>query len=452
MRVSFPYEGVAPLDVPDANLMSVTRPARAAREMPVPTMVESALANPIGSPRLASLAGPGDRVLLLFDDYTRLTPLAEMLPPILAELEAGGVRRDDVSFLAAPGTHRPMSEQELVQKLGEDVLRQYPVRQHDWRAESELARAGETPSGLPIVVNRHLLEADLVVGLGHIVPHRVTGFSGGAKVVNPGVAGAPPNDREMHWLAAQFPGREILGVVENPIRAEIDEMGRQVGLRYIVNAVQGSEGRLVGVFAGDPVAAHRRGARVARDVYGAHLPSLADIVVVDSYPADVDFWQAGKAVYASELAVRPGGVVILVTPAPEGVAGHHPAVLEFGVRPVAEIQRLVEAGAIKDVIAAAIMALTAWVVKERASGIMVSPGISAAEKERLGFAHASTPQEALDMAFQRLGRGAQVAVLHHSGEALPLAPAEAKAPAVGAAGPQASADEEVALPRPAARS
>ena len=441
MKIRFPYKEIPALEVPDRNLLGEFRPRELPERRPVAQQVADALRNPIGGPRLGAMVGPTQKVLLLVDDFTRPTPVAEMLPAVLTELREAGVEQRNISFLTAPGTHRPMTEQELVRKLGPDVLRQYQVHQHRWQDQQELERAGETSGGLPIIVNRRLLEADIVVSLGHIVPHRVTGFSGGAKIVDPGVFGEPASTQEMHWLSAQVPGREILGIVDNPIRRAIDEMAGPVGLRFIVNVVQDGNGRVGGVFAGDPVAAHREGAKLARDTYGVHLPALADIVVIDSFPADVDFWQAGKAAYASELAVRPGGVVILVTPSPEGVARHHPAVLEHGVRPVAELQRLVERGEIKDIVAAAILALTAWVVRERATGIMVSPGIPAEEKQRIGFLHAETPQAALEMAFQRLGSGARVAVLHHGGEILPLAPAGAETEA------EARERERVAAPR-----
>jgi len=431
VQITFPYKGIAAMEIPDRNLLGVFRPRQVPKGRPTGDQVSDALSAPIGSPRLGSLVERRAKVLLLSDDFTRPTPVAEMLPPVLAELQAAGVETSDIKILIAPGTHRPMTDAERESKLGREALRQHQVFQHRWDDEKDLARVGETSGGLPIVVNRHLLDADLVVALGHIVPHRIPGFSGGPKIIAPGVTGRAPGNADMHWLGAQVPGRELLGVAENRIRHEIDEMGQRVGLRFIVNVVQGSEGHVAAVFAGDPIAAQRQGAGLARDIYGVQLADLADIVVVDSYPADVDFWQAGKAAYASELAVRPGGVVILVTPSPEGVARHHPAVLEFGVRPVAEMQRLVETGAIKDIVAAAIMALTAWVVKERATGIMVSPGIRPEDQRKIGFIPAASPQEALEMAFKRAGSDARVAVLHHGGEILPLVPAEAEARVAG---------------------
>ncbi len=422
VRISFPYTGIEPMEVPDGNLLGEYWPREAPEGPGAAELTARALANPVAGPPLRTLVQPGRSVLLLSDDFTRPTPVAEMLPPVLAELQAGGARREDIGILIASGTHRPMTSEELARKLGHEVVRQYPVWPTQWQDRAEMADLGRTSGGLPIIVNRRLPEAGLVVGLGHIVPHRVTGFSGGAKIVEPGVQGEPNGLPEMHWMAAQVPGRAILGVAQNPVRREVDEVGRRAGLSFVVDAVQGDNGRVAAVYAGEPTAAYLAGARLAREIYGVHLPQEADVVVIDSYPADVDFWQAGKAVYASELAVRPGGAVILVTPCPEGVSARHPAVVHYGVRSVAELQRMVAEGEIVDIIAAAIMALTAWVVRERAVGIMVSPGIPPDEQRRIGFAPAPNAQEALAMAFERLGRDARVAVLHHGGEILPLTP------------------------------
>lgn len=431
VSITFPYAGIGGLEVPASRLIGIYDVQRVGARPSPASLTEQALRSPIGTQPLGRLASAGQRVLILCDDYTRPTPAAEMLPPLLAELREAGVSPQNVSILTAQGTHRQMTRAELARKLGEEVLRQHPVMQHDWRNEEDLVPLGETSAGLPIVANRHVLQADLLVGLGHVVPHRITGYSGGAKIVAPGVIGAPRTAAEIHWLGAQVPARDLLGAIDNPVRAQVNETGTRVGLRFVVNAVQDAEGRVAAVFAGDPDEAQRQAAVASRAVYGVHLPELADVVIVESYPADVDFWQAAKAACAAEVAVRPGGVVILVSPCPEGVARHHPAVLEYGVRPVEEMRQLVASGEIEDIVAAAILTLTAWVVKERAHGIMVSPGIAPDDQLRLGFAPARTPQEALGMALGIVGRDARIAVLRHGGEIAPMVEAEAQPEVLG---------------------
>jgi nickel-dependent lactate racemase len=143
-------------------------------------------------------------------------------------------------------------------------------------------------------------------------------------------------------------------------------------------------------------------------------------VVSDSHPYDADLWVASKGIYASELAVRQGGVVILVSPCPEGVSPSHPEVLEFGYQTFETVDQWVRQGKIRKLTAAAHLVHVGRVIKERAKGIMVSQGILKNEMEKLGLFYARNPQEALDLAFSLLGRDAKVAVLQRGGEILPV--------------------------------
>jgi lactate racemase len=212
----------------------------------------------------------------------------------------------------------------------------------------------------------------------------------------------------------------VMGVAENPMRLRMEEAARLVGLRYIINLVSDREKKIAGCFVGDPVSAHREGCKLSRELNAVHLPKRADIVLIDSHPADRDFWQSAKAVYSGTMAVRDGGTLIIVAPNPEGVADNHPNLLEIGYRPYAEIVRMVEAGEIADIVGAAVLADVAQVI-DKTDCIMVSPGVGRDEAERLGFRYAATARHALEMALERQGRHASVAVLRHGGHILPLA-------------------------------
>jgi nickel-dependent lactate racemase len=202
------------------------------------------------------------------------------------------------------------------------------------------------------------------------------------------------------------------------MRQRIEEAARRAGLRYIVNVVTDRERRIVGCFVGDMVLAHRAGCRLSAEINEVILPHRADIVLADSHPADRDLWQSAKGFYAGDIAVRDGGTLIVVSPNPEGVAERHPIVLRLGCRPFLEIARLVESGAADDVVGAAVLADLAQIV-DRVDCILVSPGISCDQAERLGFRHAPTPQAALTMAFERQGADARVVVLRYGGRILP---------------------------------
>jgi nickel-dependent lactate racemase len=418
VTVDFPYPGyeaIAPAEVPGANVLGVFAP-RAVADVEEGVVLARAIANPIAAPLLREAARPGDRVLVLVDDATRGTPVSRALRYVIAELTAAGVPDDQITLLTAQGTHRRMTDAELRDKLGAFYGR-FAVHQHDWLDEDGLHDFGRTADGTPVRANRLLAAADFVVGIGSIVPHRIKGFSGGAKIAFPGVAG-PEIQARSQWEAAQYSSAAVMGRPENPMRQRIEEAARLAGLGYIVNVVTDRESRIVGCFAGDPIAAHRAGCRLSAEINEVTLPDRADIVLADSHPADRDLWQSAKGFYAGEIAVRDGGTLIVVSPNPEGVAERHPIVLRLGYRPFPEIARRVEEGAVDDVVGAAVLADLAQIV-DRVDCILVSPGIPCDQAERLGFRHAPTPQDALTMAFERQSSAARVVVLRYGGRILP---------------------------------
>ncbi len=426
MRISFPYPGyedIEPVEVPDANLLGVYAP-RTAATADEEGVLARAFAEPYGASRLRESVVATDRILILIEDATRGTPIPRLLKRLIGELWEAGIFDRQIRLLTAQGTHRRMSEKELQQKLGEFYGR-FGVSQHEWLDESNLHDFGRTSDCTRVLANRLLLEADFVIGLGSIVPHRIKGFSGGAKICFPGVSGCEMQQRNQ-WQAAQFRSEEIMGVAENPMRLRIEEAARLVGLRYIVNLVSDRERKIAGCFVGDPVDAHRAGCKLSRELNEVDLPQRADIVLIDSHPADRDLWQSAKGFYSGTMAVRDGGTLLVVSPNPEGVANNHPNVLEIGYHPFPEIRRMVETGEVDDIVGAAVLADLAQIV-DRCDCILVSPGIKKHETERLGFRYASTAQEALEMAFERQGRAAKVAVLKHGGHILPVIAGEAKA-------------------------
>jgi nickel-dependent lactate racemase len=210
-----------------------------------------------------------------------------------------------------------------------------------------------------------------------------------------------------------------MGVPENPMRLRKEEAARMAGLAYIVNVVYDVARHIVGCFTGDIVRAHREGCITSREVYAAHMPTRADIVLVDSHSADRNFWQSAKGPYAATMAVKDGGSLILVSPNPEGVASNHKNVLEIGYRPHGEIVAMVQDGKVDDLVGVAILADVCQIV-DKTDCIMVSPGITRAEAEKIGFRYAASAQEALQMALERQGQSASVAVLRYGGHILPV--------------------------------
>ena len=420
MQVTFPYPGyeqITPFEVPDASLMGVFGP-KALPDVDEERVLHGGFAQPWEAPRLRDAAQVGQRVLILIDDATRGTPVPALLRHVLGEFESAGLRDSAIEFLTAQGTHRRMTDDELRHKLGPYSGR-FRVHQHDWRDAASLREFGHAKDGTRVTANKLLGEFDFVLGLGSIVPHRVKGTSGGAKIAFPGVSG-PEMMYRNQWEASMLMSETVMGEPENSMRLRMEEAARLAGLRYIVNVVCDRTGKIVGCFCGDPVAAHRAGSKLTKEINTVHLPQRADIVIVDAHPADRDFWQSAKGIYSGTMAVREGGSLILVAPNPEGVADNHPILMQLGRRPHAELVKMVQHDEVEDLVGVAILADTCQIM-DHADCIMLSPGVPRDAAERIGFRWAPEGATALRMAFERQGDTARVAVLQYGGHILPQA-------------------------------
>jgi nickel-dependent lactate racemase len=407
--------------LPATHLLAVVSPQPVAPCPDPAAEVRRALRNPIGAPPLSQAArGPQrrhQRAIIIADDLTRQTPVRVIIPAVLEELNAAGLDDGDISVLIALGTHRPMTSREIEDRFGPEVTGRVPVRNNPWADPAQLADLGVTPNGTPIHVGRQAVEAELLIGLGSIVPHHISGFSAGAKIIQPGVCGANTTGAT-HYFSTRT-RRSYLGLVENPVRAEMEAIADHVGLRAVFNVVLDGNGRLVRAFYGDPGLAFRAGVDLARQVYGVATPSQAHIVVAGSFPCDIEFWQAHKSLYPADLSVRQGGTVIVVTPCPEGVSVTHQGMLNFTALDAEKIEACIEAGDIADVVSGGLA--LAWAkMRQRACISLVSDGISDEETRALGFTPFASLDDALAEALGRHGPEARVTVLTHAPEMLPI--------------------------------
>jgi lactate racemase len=416
--VTIPFNG-SPLtfDVPDRNLAEVLSPQPSTPLPDLDRSIEAALARPIKQKPLETLVKPGDRVMLVSDDVTRLTPVDRIIPRLLDRLNRAGVADEQISCIMALGTHRYMTEEELESRVGSTIYRRIRVFNHEWRDQDNLIDLGSSARGTPLQVNRLVVEADVVIGFGAIVPHHIAGFSGSSKIIQPGVCG-PRTTAETHMLSCSG-GDSFLGIADNPVRRDMDDMADRVGMRTILNVVMDSEGRPVGVFYGEMRACFAAGIELARKIYGVTYRETPDIVVANSYPCDLDFWQSHKSLYPAQRMVRPGGTIIVCTPAPEGISPVHTDLLDYTAWSSERITAAYRNGEIRNGVAAALA--TAWALaREKASIIMYSPGIPAADKVRLGHTHAATVGDAVAEALRRQGPDARLTVLTHAPDMLPI--------------------------------
>ncbi len=410
MEYRFPYDDFDPIELPDRQLSGVYSIGEAGGSRRSPgDLITEALANPIGSPRLKDRVRPGMKVLIVVDDNTRSTRTELMLPAVISELSAAGVSAGDIHVLVALGTHRPMSRLEMEQKYTPGIVASHRFILPNWQNAGDFEHV-ESSGDFPVHIHRELLQADFVIGVGQTVPHLIAGFGGGCKIINPGCADAETIGR-MHWLCSTAEDGRLFAVRDNPVRRVIDEVGLKAGLKFIINEVPGKNDALAGVFAGDPILAHRAACDFARSACTVAVSELADIVVADPYPSDLDFWQSLKGLNAACSALRPGGTVIFAAPCTEGVCPSHPEIADIGFRhPGGHIENLVATGQLCPIPAAAI-----WLgarMLERSHVILVTKGVSAAEATAMGLEYASDPAAALALALRRHGAGARINVLH----------------------------------------
>ena len=379
--------------------------------------IRRALAEPVGMASLDKAARGCRKILIITDDITRMTPVKIIIPEILDKLRQAGITDQQVSILIGLGTHRPMTEIEISRQFGREIVDRVAIFNHPWQDRGQLADLGKTTNGTPISVCRMALEADFIIGVGSIVPHHIPGFSGGAKIVQPGITG-PETTGATHLLSVRAK-HSWLGVLENPVRAEMEEVAERVGLSALFNCVLDSAGRVIKAFYGDFRAAFRAGASISRQVYGVQVPGPCDIVVAGSYPCDIEFWQAHKTLYPAQKVVRPGGRIIVVTPCTEGVAVTHQEILEYAALASGRILSMVENGRISDTVSGALA--LAWAkVREHAPVSLVSGGITGEEARALGFTPYPSVEEAIAEALGDLGNNATVTVLTQAPDMLPV--------------------------------
>lgn len=408
MEVEIPSSNLAwelaPCDIPSVNEQ---------------TAIKKAIDNPIGSGKLEEMVEPGMKVVILVDDFTRPTPRRSILKVLMDELNLAGIPDRDIMVIIALGTHRYMSGEEIRAQFGEEIVSRVRIVNHEWMNPDQLIDLGVTANGTPVHINRIAYEADFLIGVGSIVPHCFAGFSGGAKIVQPGISG-PDTTAATHFLICRDE-RKLLhfaGRMRNPVMEEMRAVAGQAGLNFIVNVIFNSKKEIVRAVAGDMVAAHEAGMLVSKDIFMKDIEEKVDIVITEAMPADADMWQATKPFSYARRVLKEGGSMIFVIAAPDGI-GNHPFLLESGRCTFQDLREMMMEGRIKDRVACTIL----MVIKKSTEGIdtyVVSDGLTREEKEGMGFLHAGSVQEALDRALARHGRDARIGIIHHGGDVLPV--------------------------------
>mgnify|MGYP000067653888 CR=1 FL=1 len=404
--------------IPQENFLYAIKPEDTPGLKDEREAIIQSLKEPVSAPSLSQQVKKGMKVVIIGDDITRPTPRERMFPVILDELNKAGIPDKDITVLISLGTHRYMTHEEIEECFGKEVVERVKVVNHEWKDKDNLVNIGSTPSGIPIEVNKLAWEADFLIATGNIVPHCLAGYGGGGKAIQPGICSWETTGRTHLIPMEDDTFLNLVGDTENRVRLEMEKVAELVGLNFIVNVVLNDKKEIVSVASGDQVKAHREGVKVARRVYECEIQGLADIVVVSAYPADIDCWQGIKPLSYAQQGVKEKGTVILLGSFPDGISPTHPEMEEYAHKSYRELKRLIKENKFDDLVCASILLQHAKVM-EHSEVICVSEGLSFEEKEKLGFRHADTLEEALEMALKRQGKNAKIGVIDHGGDVLP---------------------------------
>ena len=282
--------------------------------------LEAALDRPIGTPPLLELARGKKSAAISVCDITRPAPNRQTLPPVLRRLQAAGIARENITILIATGLHRPATESEIQEICGEEIAAAYRVVNHDARNLTSHRHLGSTASGTPVYVDERFIAADLHITLGFIEPHLMLGYSGGRKLVAPGLA-AQETIKVLHSPKFMRDERAVEGSIEdNPLHRELLEIARLARHDFLVDVALARNRAIAGVFAGHPERAHRAGVEFVSKVMLETLDEPVDAAITTSagYPLDLTFYQAVKGVTAASQIVKPGGQILLAAACQEG--------------------------------------------------------------------------------------------------------------------------------------
>ena len=305
------------LDIPEENICFNLKRNKFDAELSETEEIKRALDNPVGSRKIKKIVEKDSTVVIMVDDRTRKTPQKLILPFVLDELNEAGVKDSQIKLIIATGTHRDMTPDEILERFGQGIVDRVTIENHD--CNNNLVDRGVTRRGTRILVNKTVLDADIRFAVGASLPHHPTGWSGGAKMLLPGVAGKETVNA-MHLLGAT---EAQLGKVMTPMREEMEDFAIEVGVHFIVNAILDENNKLVKAVSGHVIDAHREIVKWGMKLNGVNFEEKADITISSPYPFDYDLTQADKGMFSAERATKSGGEIILLSPCYEGVAPTH---------------------------------------------------------------------------------------------------------------------------------
>jgi len=372
--------------------------------------VEAALDAPVAGPPLVELARGRRSAAVSVCDITRPAPNQLTLPPLLRRLAEAGIPREHTTILIATGLHRPATPSEIEEILGGEIAAAYPVVNHNAREAGDHRQLGTTRSGTPVGIDRRYTDAELHITLGFIEQHLMAGFSGGRKLIAPGLAWQE-TIKTLHSPRFMRDARATEGSIdENPLHQELLEIAQLAGHDFVLDVVLAEGRRVAAAFAGEPRAAHAAGIDFVRRETTQWIPRPVEAAVTSSagYPLDLTFYQVVKGVTAASHIVKPGGIILLAAECAEGAGA-------------AEFSRLLkespEPGAFLEKIARAPVTIDQWQLEKLALVARThqiwwyTPGLPAEYRSAVWGRMFETLPEALSALAAAVPEGGEIAVL-----------------------------------------
>lgn len=318
MEILLPYgRQKIPININDKNVVAIVEPSLPI-EIDWVAEIKRALNNPIASPVLPKLvqSKKPETIVILTTDISRPIPYQVLLNNLINQLLAGGAKRKQITMLIATGAHRANKDQEIKEVFG-SLADQYDFINHN--CDQDLIELDTLQNGTPLLVNKLVAQADLVITTGCIMPHNLAGFSGGPKLILPGVAGRKTIEQNHSLMLGQQVGPGA--IKNNPIHQQILAAAKRVGVDFNCSVLLNESNQIIKCFAGGLEESWLAGCQYCHDLYSQELPAAEEVVIAGTggYPRDINLYQAVKALINGAKLVRPGGTLVLVGQCEEGM-------------------------------------------------------------------------------------------------------------------------------------
>ena len=303
----------------DWTVLGIGEPVETPAISALDTALIKKLENPINAPNVLQRAASARNATIIVDDQTRPTPAHQLLPIILHVLNSANISDENINLIIGRGTHRVPTEQEIQTKIGNDVYDRIPIEIHDPDNQQALTYIGDSTLGTPIWINTKVVEADLTLAIGNIVPHYFAGYGGGGKIILPGVSGRKTIVKN-HTLIRD--PNTIQGRLKgNIVYSDMLEIARKAGLDVKIDVILNMENQIADLSVGEVGAEHAQGIARFNEIYGFRPPRKADITITCGYPLETNLIQSSKAVMSADLITKDKGTIILVSACYDGT-GH----------------------------------------------------------------------------------------------------------------------------------